>query len=84
MYALVGLNHLVGSAVSYAFQSSRGTIKVVDNSFSPVHSNAQYYLNEEMTDVLWDTAESCRSAAHISVISTLSFHLLRQLCILVL
>lgn len=84
MYALVGLNHLVGSAVSCAYQSSRGTIKVVDNSFSPVHSNAQYYLNEEMPDVLRDTAESWRNTAHISVISALSFHLLRQLCIFVL
>lgn len=84
MYALVGLNHLVGSAVSYAYQSSRGTIKVVDNSFSPVHSNAQYYLNEEIPDVLRDTAESCRNTAQVSVISELSFHLLRQLCIFVL
>lgn len=75
MYALVGLNHLVGSAVSCAYQSSRGTIKVVDNSFSPVHFSAQYYLNEEMPDVLRDTAESCRNIAHISVISALSFHL---------
>lgn len=64
MYALVGLNHLVGSAVSYAYQSSRGTIKVVDNSFSLVHSNAQYYLNEEMLDFLRDTAEMLHTFRH--------------------
>lgn len=84
MYALVGLNHLVGSAISYAYQSSRGTIKVVVNSFSPLHSNAQYYRSEEMLDFLRDTAESCRNTAHISVISALAFHLLRKLCIFVL
>ncbi len=57
MYALVGLNHLVGSAVSYAYQSSKGTIKVMDNSFSPVHFNVQYCLSEAMLDFLRDTAE---------------------------